>query len=734
MRRPALTTLSLTTAAATLLAVGGLGSPAMASHETYTEASGSAGDTRIVVPINDSAAGGTYYQPFTRAFAGETEDGTPVYVYVPEGAITPDGATAEGVHSLDPAFDHNAEDEFVPCADAQAEDFTITQEQVNYLGEELENQIVRVDEEHFGEMGTPAGADAGDENADSLVTLVYNVQDDAYYDCTVGSYTAGYFAPDYQDSVGMNIIVLDALDWANRVGEDPSSAPWSDGDAANDRPELYEGVIAHELEHLLHSYTDSGELSWVDEGLADMAAFLNGYDMTGSHLTYQQVFHRETSLTRWAGGLENYGAAFSYFLYLWEQAGGNGDGSLEPDLEYDGVAGDLLIRTIFQEPGNGMEGVQAAIDAYNAQSETDLASAEELFQDWVVTMYLDDEASERWNLENFDLGADSGGWTIDLANSEFWDDRGNYQGAQPQAKWDRAKNRPDMTALPFGVSYEKYRNPGPQVSLEFEGEPESQVTPKDATVADGLQWWGGYESMADKTLEVDTPITGGETVGFWNWHFIEEGWDYGFVEALVDGEWVTVPVTNDDGELVSTDENPHDNNEEGNGITGTSGGEYFVDEPAWVHYNAVLPEGAEDVRFRYSTDAAYMDAGWFIDDVMVDGAPALVSADEETGFVQTDGLQDNRWTVQVISSCDLTPGEDSEFELTDEAGNYVYRFEGDSVSTPVLETRCANGKGGDFAVAISNSPDGDLTVLDADYTYRVANTAGGNGNGKGKRG
>ena len=41
--------------------------------------------------------------------------------------------------------------------------------------------------------------------------------------------------------------------------------------------------------------------------------------MTGSHLTYQQVFHRETSLTRWGGGLENYGASFGYFLYLWEQ-------------------------------------------------------------------------------------------------------------------------------------------------------------------------------------------------------------------------------------------------------------------------------------------------------------------------------------------------------------------------------------------------------------------------------
>ena len=75
--------------------------------------------------------------------------------------------------------------------------------------------------------------------------------------------------------------------------------------------ELYEGVIAHELEHLLHNYSDPGELSWVDEGLADFAIFLNGYHAGGSHLTYHQVFHRETSLTRWGGGLENYGASFT---------------------------------------------------------------------------------------------------------------------------------------------------------------------------------------------------------------------------------------------------------------------------------------------------------------------------------------------------------------------------------------------------------------------------------------
>ena len=45
-------------------------------------------------------------------------------------------------------------------------------------------------------------ADPADPASDSLVMLVYNVQDDAYYDCAETTYTAGYFAPDYIDEHG----------------------------------------------------------------------------------------------------------------------------------------------------------------------------------------------------------------------------------------------------------------------------------------------------------------------------------------------------------------------------------------------------------------------------------------------------------------------------------------------------------------------------------------------------
>lgn len=182
--------------------------------------------------------------------------------------------------------------------------------------------------------------------------------------------------------------------------------------------------------------------------------------------------------------------------------------------------------------------------------------------------------------------------------------------------------------------------------------------------------------------------------------------------------WVTVPLVNDAGETVTTNDDPHGNNQEGNGLTGTSGGAYFVDDPVYVHYTAQLPTGATDVRFRYSTDAAYLDTGWFVDDVKVNGADASLSSPEGEWF-ETTGIQENNWTVQITAGCDLTPGSDSAGEIVDSEGNHVYRLEGDSVTSPVLDTKCANGPNRDFAVIVSNLPTGDLTVLNADYDLRI---------------
>ena len=158
-------------------------------------------------------------------------------------------------------------------------------------------------------------------------------------------------------------------------------------------------------------------------------------------------------------------------------------------------------------------------------------------------------------------------------------------------------------------------------------------------------------------------------------------------------------------------------------MTGTSGGEYFVDDPSTSTCRRTLPAGTTDVRFRYSTDAAYLDTGFFVDDVTVGGQAATLSS-EPGNWIETNGVQDNNWVVQLLSPCDLTPGDTTEGEIIDSEGNHVYRFEGDSIHESGFDTTCLRGTKGSVTAVISNLTSGDIQVLDADYVFRLLGSSG----------
>jgi hypothetical protein len=676
-------------------------------------AEASPGDATITVPVGDDIAGGSHDITFEKVYADTTPAGTPVYVYAPVGWNVNGG---KGVLGLDPQVDPNPLDTLKPCADRDAAEYVITQGQIDQLGNALRDQIVKVDEAQFGPIGL---ADASDPDSDSLVVLAYNAFDDYFYFCDETSYTAGYFAPNFIADLGMNIIVVDVLDWANSIG---AAGGYS-----------IEGIIAHELEHLVMEYSDPTELSWVDEGLADVGAFFNNYygdenSALAAHSAYHQVYHRETSLTRWGGGLENYGAAYSWFVYLWEQAGGNGGtgpAALKPDGDYDNAGGDLLIKLIFQNEADSWEGIEAAILQWEAQTGKLLPDVQTLFQDWVVATYFD-QTGTRFGFTNLEFGTEgtSWGYTVDLANNFIWGGRGIYKGAMPEPKW-RKGNVPAQVALPYGTSFEEFTNAGSSVAIDFTGQPGVDIVPPTGTA----HWWAGYQNNSERELNVTSPTgaLGGKTLTFDTWFFIENGWDYGFVEAKVGGVWTTVPVSSS-GQVISTNTNPQGNNTEGNGLTGVSGGSYDDgDQPAYIPASAVLPTGTTDVRFRYSTDAGYLDTGWFVSNVKVDGAQATLGAPESEWSLIDGPEQDNNWSVQLIAGCDLTPGVTSEGETVD-GQLYVYRFVTDSkLAKSGFDLRCTKGGGKTrpVVVAISNLPTGQLTFFDSPYSFRLSNTGSG---------
>ncbi len=275
-------------------------------------------------------------------------------------------------------------------------------------------------------------------------------------------------------------------------------------------------------------------------------------------------------------------------------------------------------------------------------------------------------------------------------------------------------------AVPFGLQVERFRNPGPNVTIALDGEDTTQVAPHSGDT----HWYAGYESQSDNILDVDVAGSG-DLTRLLDLALHRGGLGLRIRRGPRDGEWVTVPLVDDSGAAVTTERRPARQQHRGQRHhRAPRAASTSSTSPQYVHYTAQLPAGATDVRFRYSTDAAYLDTGWFVDDVMVNGAAATLSSAEGEWF-ETNGLQDNNWTLQVVASCDLTPGVDSPFEIADGAGNFVYRLEGDAITQGGFNTKCANGQNRDFATLVSNLPTGDLTYLDAGYVLSVTNTGTG---------
>ncbi|MFH1143828.1 MAG: M14 family zinc carboxypeptidase [Candidatus Eisenbacteria bacterium] len=143
-------------------------------------------------------------------------------------------------------------------------------------------------------------------------------------------------------------------------------------------------------------------------------------------------------------------------------------------------------------------------------------------------------------------------------------------------------------------------------------------------------FFSGAANKANRTL---TSLRGhrvqaGEQLRFWTRYDIEEQWDFGYVEIATDARtFASLPGS------ITTNEDLEDRNL-GNGVTGSSGGwiqatfdlSAYVGEVVWV-------------RFRFNTDQAVFEEGWYIDDIEPSdlfATEALVATDiasDEYAFV-----------------------------------------------------------------------------------------------------
>ena len=336
------------------------------------------GEERVWFALDDTL--GFYRKRFTlRGRRNNIE----VWVASPVDRALP-GGTANGLN-------------FLPSDCRNGVRTTITDAQINYLMQEYDNNMLPKesaafsvapdrDGSHFvpGSAGAPLqGVEAHPSgDGDDVAVMIDNVRDDNFYDLnnTQGfSYIAGFFSSGLNELFDRNIMTIDAFDWLHRTGAAPAHEPSSNlCTSAPARPFLYEGVFAHEYQHLLESYASPGEQSWVNEGLSDWAITLTGYGDPSKPVTeigfdsHTQCFlgnlgivtnanpigrngGPENSLTLWGDQgddeiLCDYGAAYTLMEYLHGQYGTAFMSALHNE-DLNGLAG--LQKTLF-DIGSGV--------------------------------------------------------------------------------------------------------------------------------------------------------------------------------------------------------------------------------------------------------------------------------------------------------------------------------------------------------------------------------------------
>lgn len=500
----------------------------------------------------------------------------------------------------------------------------ITCDMLAYLQGTMDS-IVDTDVHYFGDY---VQRPEGNANID---VMIYNIVDESSFDPEFPFYIAGFFWSNLNLAFDRNMIFIDSLDWANRLGSNDS--PWRGTDSSLWRENLYEGTVAHELEHLIHFDQDADEDSWIDEGMADLAEYLNGYGHPDGHVVYYLAFHR-TPLTVWGGGLEDYGASYLFQLYLLENFGSQDGGS------FTGWS-NAWTRQLISEQDNSIAGVEAATGA----------NFNDLYDTWIVANYLDDPSQS--GAGGFPVGYNEielnpyesptyGPWSIHRAIIDVYD--AGHHGNLPVDRYyggyvSGTVEFPAGEVPPYTPVYGLYKGMEPEMGIYLEGNAQSGVAPHSGSYEAAS---GGGHLLSDRMLALNTPAGG--TLSFWTWFDIEEDWDYGFVEASTDGgsTWSPLP-----GNITRSSSNPNSSTAWANSLVG---GQDSTDTAitgnsnGWVQATFALPAASDVlVRFSYYTDEAVNGQGWFIDDVSTD-----------TGF--SDGFEDGTGANWNLGGWTVTTG------------------------------------------------------------------------------
>jgi hypothetical protein len=530
----------------------------------------------------------------------------------------------------------------------------ITDAQVQYLIDEFDGNIYPKESAAFSVPPERDGTDAPlapqsepdyyEGDGDDIVVLVDNVRDENFYDTDNQnslSYVAGFYTSFFDDVLNRLTMTIDAWDWLHRTGANPPHEPTTDPcTSAPARPFLYEGVFAHEYQHLLQGYVDGGETTWVNEGLSDWAQTLTGYVDPSTPITdlgydsHVQCFlgylgvqtdfnpipregGPENSLTLWGDQTDfeseilcDYGAAYTMMEYLADRFG-------------DGFIGEL-----HRDPLHGLESLGALAQAAGSSK-----AVGELIDEWAASMALDGILDDGAKLNGGDPD-DFRVTTLDASINWDTDQAFSSPGAPP--------NGSDYVRLagPYG-----YLAAGDIDSIEFAGVPQLPALPVEWVVdanppaqAGDPALFSGTGDNLDRAIvrEVDVPAGSSALTFDANWS-LEDDFDYAYVQVSTDGgeTYESIACSNQvEGPL-----GPAFNGENG-AIENVS-----CDLSAFAGSTVVI-------ALRIVTDGSFFLDGIWVDDVALAGTSLSdgTTLDGWSSPTQYNPIEVESYTVRLVAS------------------------------------------------------------------------------------
>jgi hypothetical protein len=553
-----------------------------------------------------------------------------------------------------------------PGSDCRNDERTkITDDQVNYLIGQYDDKILPVESQAFSvapdrdgtnailpeALGLPADYYKG--AGDHVVVLVDNVRDANFYDPSLTNgnvtYIAGFFYSTFNRYFDRNVMTIDAYDWLHRTGANPPNEPVPGNVCQSKpaRPFAYESTFAHEYQHLLESYQDPAEVSWVNEGLSMYAEEVTGYATADIPVTqtgfdaYIQCLLGNTSIQTPAnpnpreGGPENsltvwgdqgqgseilcdYGAGFSFMLYLEAQYGRDFLSALHRDGRQglDSLATLLRLRNI-------PDSVPTVLHRYQAMLAVDAP--------------LEGRTSFSGNRKAYSVPT--------------------FHGA---INWDNPDAYSTPGAPPNGADYVRLRDKGGKYlsttnlqSIDFDGASTLPAKPLEWTVAadppghaGDPALFSGVDSNLDRAaIHAVTVPAADPSLTFETTWDTEPGWDFGFVQVSSDGgkTWTSLAnasttAEHDPGAIPAVAANVP-------GYTGASDGwvPQRFDLSRWAGQSVLL-------SFRMVTDTNTEGTGWWVDDIAV-GGQVISDGSSTAGFrsaTEVNPIKVTGFTVQLV--------------------------------------------------------------------------------------